>query len=189
MFKISFQPKGKVKKFIDKKNSVTFQLVHRSQKDPLAADEDAPQRIFMPVEEPQAAKHQKKAEAEKKKEELEKFGIFYEDDYDYMQHLRPTENSIEWERVENLNDKKKEIEKEKPKIILPSTVMESEEQEEVGLLNRAIPTGLRLDLDPDVVAALDDDFDFDDPENQLEDDFLTLAGGVLKEGEMGENGK
>lgn len=184
-----FQPKGKSKKFIDKKNSVTFQLVHRSQKDPLVADEDAPQRIFMPVEDPQTAKHQKKVEAGKKKEELEKFGIFYDDDYDYMQHLRPVERSLEWERVENPNDNKKETEKEKPKINLPPTVMESEEQEEVGLLNRAIPTGLRLDLDPDVVAALDDDFDFEDPDNQLEDDFLNLAGGVLKEGEMDENGK
>lgn len=35
--------------------------------------------------------------------------------------------------------------------------------------------GLRLDVDPDIVAAMDDDFDFDDPENQLEDDFIELA--------------
>lgn len=32
-----------------------------------------------------------------------------------------------------------------------------------------------MDLDPDVVAAMDDDFDFDDPENQLEDNFIELA--------------
>lgn len=35
--------------------------------------------------------------------------------------------------------------------------------------------GLRLDLDPDVVAAMDEDFDFSDPENELEDNFLELA--------------
>lgn len=37
------------------------------------------------------------------------------------------------------------------------------------------PTGLRLDLDPDVVAAMDDDFDFEDPNNELEDDFVVIA--------------
>lgn len=35
--------------------------------------------------------------------------------------------------------------------------------------------GPRLDFDPDIVAALDDDFDFDDPENILEDDFVLQA--------------
>ena len=40
--------------------------------------------------------------------------------------------------------------------------------------------GPRPDLDPDIVAALDDDFDFDNPENELEDDFVTMAnaGGI-----------
>lgn len=30
-------------------------------------------------------------------------------------------------------------------------------------------------MDPDIVAALDEDFDFDDPENILEDDFMFKA--------------
>ena len=43
-------------------------------------------------------------------------------------------------------------------------------------------TGPRFDLDPDVVAAMDDDFDFDDPNNQLEDDFVLVAqGGEIPE--------
>jgi protein LTV1 len=33
-------------------------------------------------------------------------------------------------------------------------------------------------LDPDIVAALDDDFNFDDPDNELEDDFIAFANGV-----------
>jgi len=33
-------------------------------------------------------------------------------------------------------------------------------------------------LDPDIVAALDDDFDFANPDNELEDDFIDLANGV-----------
>lgn len=36
-------------------------------------------------------------------------------------------------------------------------------------------TGPRPDWDPDIVAALDDDFDYHDPENQLEDDFISMA--------------
>lgn len=30
-------------------------------------------------------------------------------------------------------------------------------------------------MDPDIVAALDEDFDFDDPNNLLEDDFIFKA--------------
>jgi hypothetical protein len=41
-------------------------------------------------------------------------------------------------------------------------------------LDYIIP-GPRLDWDPDVVAALDDDFDFEDPENELDDDFVMAA--------------
>lgn len=35
--------------------------------------------------------------------------------------------------------------------------------------------GPRPDLDPDIIAALDDDFDFDNPDNLLEDDFILTA--------------
>lgn len=42
------------------------------------------------------------------------------------------------------------------------------------MLRKAAPhAGPRPDLDPDIVAALDDDFDFDNPDNQLEDDFFA----------------
>uniref|UniRef100_A0A672KHJ6 Protein LTV1 homolog n=1 Tax=Sinocyclocheilus grahami TaxID=75366 RepID=A0A672KHJ6_SINGR len=61
-------------------------------------------------------------------------------------------------------------------IKLPSSVFASEFEEEVGLLNKAAPvSGPRLDMDPDIVAALDEDFDFDNPENMLEDDFIIKA--------------
>lgn len=42
----TFQPKSK-RRFIDKKNAVTFHLVHRSQKDPLITDESAPQHVLL----------------------------------------------------------------------------------------------------------------------------------------------
>ena len=37
--------------------------------------------------------------------------------------------------------------------------------------------GPRLDLDPDIVAAMDEDFDFNDPDNELDDDFVLMAQG------------
>ncbi len=44
--------------------------------------------------------------------------------------------------------------------------------------------GLDLSLDPDIVAAMDDDFDFEDPDNALDDDFIRKAMG--EEGSEGE---
>lgn len=44
-------------------------------------------------------------------------------------------------------------------------------------------SGPRPDLDPDIVAALDDDFNFDDPDNELEDDFIAAANGVPSDAE------
>lgn len=43
--------------------------------------------------------------------------------------------------------------------------------------------GPRLDFDPDIVAALDDDFDFDNPDNLLEDDFILQASKPTEEEE------
>lgn len=140
------------------------------------ADETAPQRVLVPAADAQAAKTEKKSsDNEKRKEEQQKYGIYFDDDYDYLQHLRDVNTlSVEWERIENTNNSK--CDKDIPKINLPSSVFASNVEEKVGMLNKAAPvSGPQLDLDPDVVAAMDDDFDFDDPENQLEDNFIELA--------------
>jgi len=42
-----------------------------------------------------------------------------------------------------------------------------------------ICAGPQLDWDPDVVAGLDVDFDYDNPDNVLEDDFVTIAEGPV----------
>ncbi len=42
-------------------------------------------------------------------------------------------------------------------------------------------------MDPDIVAAMDDDFDFEDPDNALDDDFIMKAMG--EEGEEGSEGE
>ncbi|KAG8260660.1 Protein ltv1 [Homalodisca vitripennis] len=155
-------PKNK-KKWIDKKNAVTFHLVHRSQQDPLAADETAPQKVLLPANPSQT-------KCKKNKEEETKYGIYFDDDYDYLQHLREANSTVaHWEETPAKPVKERNIK-------LPSSVFASEIEEDVGLLNRAAPkSGLCLDLDPDVVAAMDEDFDFDDPDNMLDDDFVLKA--------------
>lgn len=115
----------------------------------------------------------------KRKKEQNKFGVFFDDDYDYLQHLRePSDRSVHWEYVEPANIKNENVDatsvsSRKPNLQLPSSVFASEFEEDEGMLRKAAPrSGPRPDLDPDIVAALDDDFDFDNPENQLEDDFF-----------------
>ncbi|XP_073527465.1 protein LTV1 homolog [Phyllobates terribilis] len=169
-------PHRKKKPFIEKKKAVTFHLVHRSQRDPLAADETAPQRVLLPADQ---------VETEKRKEEQRTFGVFFDDDYNYLQHLKetgpaelvPSESHCAPSQIIVTPDGRVEEADyiQGPCINLPSSVFASEFEEDIGLLNKAAPRGLCLDLDPDIVAALDDDFDFDNPENQLDDDFILQA--------------
>ncbi|KAH8367130.1 hypothetical protein KR084_001920, partial [Drosophila pseudotakahashii] len=175
------QVKGK-KPYIDRKKAVTFHLVHRSQHDPLVTDENAPQRVLL-----EAAARQQKPKEEatpttsdpaKRQEELKKFGIHFDDDYDYMQHLKKRENDVVWEFMENPNQARKQKHQESsekpgptPKLVLPSSVFASEFEESEGMLNKAAPQTLRLDWDPDVVAALDSDCENED----LDDDFVMQA--------------
>ena len=42
----------------------------------------------------------------------------------------------------------------------------------------SIILGPQLDWDPDIVAGLDEDFDFDNPDNQLDDEFMSTANAV-----------
>ncbi|XP_036393384.1 protein LTV1 homolog [Megalops cyprinoides] len=174
-------PHRKKKSFIEKKKAVTFHLVHRSQRDPLVADEKAPQHVLLPAH---------KAEAEKRREVQRQFGVFFDDDYDYLQHLKEASQTTELvfsgvpQRegrlliTEDGNVVEEDVAHTLPavSINLPSSVFASEFEEEVGLLNKAAPiSGPRLDMDPDIVAALDEDFDFDDPDNMLDDDFVLKA--------------
>ncbi|XP_049577268.1 protein LTV1 homolog isoform X1 [Syngnathus scovelli] len=175
-------PHRKKKSFIEKKKAVTFHLVHRSQRDPLAADEKAPQHVLLPAA---------KADVEKRRAEQRDFGIFFDDDYNYLQHLKESSGQTELlaaepsprfhlrsddgDGVENDADEKEQV-VPAVSIQLPSSVFASDFEEDVGLLNKAAPiSGPRLDMDPDIVAALDEDFDFDDPDNMLDDDFIAKA--------------
>ncbi|XP_030051376.1 protein LTV1 homolog [Microcaecilia unicolor] len=174
-------PHRRKKPFIEKKKAVTFHLVHRSQKDPLVADETAPQRVLLPAE---------KTETEKRREEQRQFGVFFDDDYDYLQHLKEALGPSELVPATAPHQQSPSVDAEEeivqilaPSINLPSSVFASEFEENVGLLNKAAPVrGPRLDLDPDIVAALDDDFNYEDPDNLLEDDFIVKATGSAEEG-------
>lgn len=98
---------------------------------------------------------------------------------------RDENNAVHWEYIPPTNVKNKSIDEKSdgPKKLsvgfsLPSSVFASEFEEEEGLLRKAAPhLGPRPDLEPEIVAALDDDFDFDNPDNELEDNFMELAMG------------
>ncbi|XP_067928923.1 protein LTV1 homolog [Watersipora subatra] len=159
------------KKFIDKKNAITYHLIHRSQKDPLQADADAPQRVLVTSDELSAAK---------RKEELATHGIYYDDDYDYTQHLKDVKdlNMVEPDRDIELF----RVGTTASKPLLPPEVLPSEKEEKIGLLELAAPvSGPRLDWDPDIVAALDSDND-EPMDSDLEDDFIALANESDEEG-------
>jgi len=150
--------KSKKKKFIDPKNeqTQTFAVIHRSQKDPLAADSDAPQRILQPLE--------SKAEGKKSKEEERELGVFYDDEYDYLQHMKTrdeflSDNVLDEFTLEASAPTVKPARHPISNVKLPDVVFASKDQEEVGLLNKAAKSsGPLLDWDPEIVETLDDEF-------------------------------
>ena len=172
------------RKPFNKKNSVTFKLVHRSQHDPLAADASAPQFVLQ------------ECKSARSREEQARYGVYYDDDYDYMQHLMsvdeldgPEERDLLPVRAKQAPDAKAAA-----KLMLPSSLFESQVQQATAML--ATDAGLRgprPDWDPDIVAALDDDFDYDDPSNLLEDDFVLQANARApcdpSEGEKGNSSR
>lgn len=154
------------KKFIDKKNSVTFHLVHRSQRDPLQASEDASKGVLLSADD--------KSKKDKQKEDQMKYGIYFDDEYNYLQHLKDVNEGYDLEPVVERFQVQSSL--QKPKLQLPSSVFPTDVETEVGLLNKAVPiTGPQPDWDPDIVEALDEDFNYNDPDNMLEDDFILKA--------------
>uniref|UniRef100_A0AC34FQN1 Protein LTV1 homolog n=1 Tax=Panagrolaimus sp. ES5 TaxID=591445 RepID=A0AC34FQN1_9BILA len=147
---------GKKKAFIKQNEGLKFSLIHRSQKDPLIADSSTGERILAPIPK------------NKKKEEQVKYGIYYDNDYDYLQHLKDR-NEVVGDDIED----RAVITIPKDAIRLPSTIFETKGIElKVGLLNQAAPSNsLNFNVDPEVAALLEGEEDFD----ELEDDFMDLA--------------
>ena len=88
--------------------------------------------------------------------------------------------------IEEGDDGMSEVWKDNRSVLkLPSSVFGSTVEEPVGLLYRAIPpVGPQPSWDPDIVAGIDDDFDFENPDNQLEDDFVVHASQSAEETNM-----
>jgi len=70
-------------------------------------------------------------------------------------------------RLDNIDEKTKRIVRS-----LPRDVFADPDEEPIGLLNRAIPQGLNLDLDPDIVEALEDE---GSSFEELDDEFIKSA--------------
>lgn len=173
-------------------NVHVFKLGHRSQRDPLAADDKAPQHVLIPT-------GNTKKSGGIQKEEERKYGIFYDDDYNYMQHVKDRdlvehdwdsadrflmERKVAKEQQQQQGDQEKEAaSSEGAKLKLPSQVFASRHMEEVGLLNKAAPrSGPRLDWDPEIVETLDDDYKAEQVFT-LKDLEKDLAGDDEEEGE------
>lgn len=118
-----------------KERSVKFVLAPRPQRDPLAADIDAPQNVLVP-----------------------KGGL----DLDQVRRRLPD---------------------------FDQTLFASKEETRVGMLERAHGAD-GMTFDGEVLQAMSKDFDFDNPNNILDDDFIEQAGGLIEdEGEMLDDGQ
>ncbi|KAF9029976.1 LTV-domain-containing protein [Hymenopellis radicata] len=175
-----------------------FQLVHRSQRDPLIHDPDATAHVLKPVVRDNEKKGKTRAELEAMLDvaevtqettgEAALYGIYYDDtEYDYMQHLRPVgvqEDGVDSILIEAPSTSKKSKNptvglRDLPKGTLPS----SSELPRTYESQQAVPdsiSGFQPDMDPhlrQVLEALEDDAFVED---DLEDDFF---GELVGEGE------
>ena len=99
-----------------------------------------------------------------------------------MQHLRTRQGGeiICDSTLEEVSYKQKDDKVAFGKLLLPKEVLPSKYEEKEGMLSKGIlPRGPQPDWDPDIVAALDDDVNFNDPENILEDDFVIKANSMI----------
>lgn len=131
---------GKKKhQFINKKSAQKFNVVHRSQRDPLQADEESSQHVLVPaggVSDIASGS----SSAQLNQDEQVKFGIYYDDDYDYLQHLRPrgmggmfimSEEPTQFPQLEikeNFTNK----------VSLPEEVLPSKYDCDIGMLNKGV---------------------------------------------------
>ncbi|KAG2367707.1 LTV-domain-containing protein [Suillus spraguei] len=187
-----------------------FQLVHRSQRDPLIHDPDASQHVLKAFVRGNDKKGKTRADLESLLSaddvvhdanahvgEASLYGIYFDDtEYDYMQHLRTA--GAEEEGVESIlieapatSQKSKGKGKSKDPISLrdlpPEALPSASEIPRNYESQEAVPSsiaGFQPDMDPhlrQVLEALEDDAFVDDG---LEDDFF---GELIAEGQRDEN--
>lgn len=178
------------KRFIDKKNSTTYRLVHRSQRDPLINDENAPKLVLQEIssgkylnEDDQDSLLEQLSDDDDDndneetnlnkvdwKNDVSNFGVYFknQDEYDYLQHMKPFGQDPNAVVVTNDVQPKKGIQFKEQQN---NELFGSKDELETGLLNQQGVTGLNLDLDPEIrnaFVALDDEAYVED----LDDDFF-----------------
>ncbi|KAK0208687.1 Low temperature viability protein-domain-containing protein [Desarmillaria ectypa] len=187
-----------------------FQLVHRSQRDPLIHDPDAALHVLKPVVRENDKKGKSRAELEAllsiddalpesntKPGDAALYGIYYDDtEYDYMQHLREVgvqEDDVDSILVEAPSSSKKTGKQRKssdgaglslrdlPEGVLPS----KSELPRTFESQQAIPdsiSGFQPDMDPHLRQVLEALEDDAFIDDNLEDDFF---GQLVTDGERG----
>ncbi|KAF4611400.1 hypothetical protein D9613_004171 [Agrocybe pediades] len=184
-----------------------FQLVHRSQRDPLINDPEASSHVLKPFERENAKKGKSRADLETllAEEDLSNgrqnigeaslYGVYFDDtEYDYMRHLRAVgvqEDGVESVLIEAPSTSQKKQSKRKTGIELldlPDGVLAStSELPRTYESQQAIPesiAGFQPDLDAhlrQVLEALEDDAFVED---DLEDDFFAE---IVADGERGSD--
>ncbi|CAG5122851.1 unnamed protein product, partial [Candidula unifasciata] len=153
------KPVKKKKKFINKKQATTFRLIPGYHE-----DEDAPPKVQDPEE------------LDARKEEQRKYGIFYDDAYNYMKHLRSLDEQatlVVTGHVDKDFETQSTTSSRLPTFVEHFSTDATEED----------------DIDPEILAALDDapivnitdedNLDAIADEIFLDDDFIEKAGGAV----------
>ncbi|KXN88909.1 Protein LTV1 [Leucoagaricus sp. SymC.cos] len=180
-----------------------FQLVHRSQRDPLIHDPDASKHVLKPFERENTKKGKSRAdlesllppsvvESDKNRNvgEAALYGIYYDDtEYDYMQHLRTVgvqEDGVDSILVEAPMSKKNKGKGKIDDSLIPQEALPSASELPRNYESQqAVPesiAGFQPDMDPHLrqaLEALEDDAFVDD---DLTDDFF---GDLMDGGERG----
>ncbi|CAG9538295.1 unnamed protein product [Cercopithifilaria johnstoni] len=151
-----WQLNPKHKKWIDKKHSRKFRLVHQNRSDDNNDNG-----------------HVQQSTRKKDMKEYDRCGIYFDDDYDYLQHLKEvnkvTENGMEQSIIR--------VPSGKTNIL--TNIFEANGYEiNAELLKKGTLPG-EMHIDPYVIAELksDDDVEFENPTNDLDDDFVLQASG------------
>ncbi|KAF8273015.1 LTV-domain-containing protein [Lactarius quietus] len=184
-----------------------FQVVHRSQRDPLINDPDASQHVLKPVVRENAKKGKSRAELESQSDltleserpnigEATLYGVYFDDtEYDYMQHLKPTGKKDDgFESILVEAPKRRTVSKtaagdipiplrDLPPEVFPSASELPRDFESQAAIQSSI-SGLQPDMDPHLrqtLEALEDDAYVDDG---LGDDFFDE---LIEDGEREAN--
>ncbi|KAJ1734871.1 Protein ltv1 [Coemansia biformis] len=179
-----------VRKFVDKKKATTYNLVYRSQEDPLAFEEGSNDRVFVEATQKGGLKASSSKRADQTVEqslrdlqlddaddagagrragEAALYGIYLDDrSYDYTKHLRPVGagGGVILEVPDAAKKKRDAVEirgAELPAEVLPS-------QHRMDIRSEAFPRGLQPYMDAEVreaLEALDDDGGTDEFDDTL----------------------